>query len=48
MISQKLKKLKKKFSHYGIDGFIVPKNDEYFSEYSKKDKLKTISGFDGS
>ncbi len=48
MIIQKLKKLKKKFSHYGIDGFIVPKNDEYFSEYSKKDKLKTISGFDGS
>ena len=23
-------------------------NDEYFSEFTKKDKLKTITGFDGS
>ena len=26
----------------------MPKNDEYFSEFAKKDKLKTITGFDGS
>ncbi len=48
MTSQKLKKLKNKFYHYKIDGYIVPKNDEYFSEFAQKDKLKTITGFDGS
>ena len=48
MISDKLKELKKKFYHHKIDGYVVPKNDEYFSEFAKKDKLKTITGFDGS
>ncbi len=48
MISEKLKELKNKFYHHEIDGYLVPKNDEYFSEFAKKDKLKTITGFDGS
>ena len=48
MISEKLKELKNKFNLNKIDGYVVPKNDEYFSEFSKKDKLKTITGFDGS
>ncbi len=48
MISQKLKELKNQFNHYKIDGYIVPKNDEYFSEFAQKDKLKDITGFDGS
>ena len=48
MISEKLKELKNKFFHHKIDGYVVPKNDEYFSEFAKKDKLKTITGFDGS
>ena len=48
MISKKLKELKNKFNHYEIDGYLVPKNDEYFSEFAQKDKLKTITGFDGS
>ena len=48
MISLELKDLKKKFYHYRIDGYLVPKNDEYFSEFAKKDKLKTITDFDGS
>ncbi len=48
MISQRLKKLKNKFYDYGIDGYIVPKNDVYFSEFAKKDKLKAITGFTGS
>ena len=48
MISEKLKELKNKFYHHKIDGYVVPKNDEYFSEFAKKDKLKTITGFDGS
>ena len=45
MISQKLKELKSKFNRHKIDGYIVPKNDEYFSEFAQKDKLKTITGF---
>ena len=48
MISKKLKELKNKFNLNKIDGYVVPKNDEYFSEFAKKDKLKTITGFDGS
>ena len=48
MISEKLKELRNKFYHHKIDGYVVPKNDEYFSEFAKKDKLKTITGFDGS
>ena len=48
MISEKLKELKNKFNLNEIDGYVVPKNDEYFSEFAKKDKLKTITGFDGS
>ncbi len=48
MISQELKELKKKLNHHKIDGYVVPKNDEYFSEFALKDKLKTITGFNGS
>ena len=36
MISEKLKELKNKFFHLEIDGYVVPKNDEYFSEFAKK------------
>jgi len=45
-----LKKLKKLFSTYKIDGYIVPKNDEFFGEYvhESKDHLKFISRFSGS
>jgi len=31
-----------------IDGYIIPKNDEFFSEYSFPDRLKLISNFSGS
>ena len=48
MIKKRLTILKKKFNSYGIDGYVVPKNDEFFSEYSLKDRLKTISNFSGS
>ena len=30
-----------------IDGYIVPKNDEFFSEYSFPNRLKLISNFSG-
>ena len=37
MISEKLKELKNKFNLHEIDGYVIPKNDEYFSEFAKKD-----------
>ena len=45
-----IKKLKKLFKKYSIDGYIIPKNDEYFNEYvsPSDDRLKFISGFSGS
>tara|TARA_B100000035_G_scaffold33644_1_gene25545 strand:- start:1088 stop:2785 length:1698 start_codon:yes stop_codon:yes gene_type:complete len=48
MISIKLRKLKDQFKKYNLDGYIVPKNDEFFSEYSHKDRLNIISNFTGS
>jgi len=48
MIKNKIKILKDKFEKLKIDGYIVPKNDEYFSEYAKNDRLKNISNFSGS
>ena len=48
MIVDKIKILKSKFKELEIDGYIVPKNDEYFSEYAKNDRLKNITNFSGS
>ncbi len=48
MIEKRIKLLRNKFDIYGIDGYVVPKNDEFFSEYSAKDRLKFISNFSGS
>ena len=48
MIKKRISKLRDKFIKYGIDGYVVPKNDEFFSEYSNKDRLKFISNFTGS
>ena len=48
MINKRIKILKEKFQEYKIDGYIIPKNDEFFSEYAVKDRLKTISNFSGS
>ena len=48
MIKKRISKLRNKFDEFGIDGYIIPKNDEFFSEYSQKDRLKTISNFSGS
>ncbi len=47
-INKKIKILRDKFQKYSIDGYVIPKNDEYFSEYSKKNRLKSISNFSGS
>ena len=43
-----IKELRKKFNQYNIDGYIVPKNDDYFTEYSKTNRLKIVSNFTGS
>jgi len=48
MISKRIKQLRNKFYRFDIDGYIIPKNDEFFSEYSAINRLKIISNFDGS
>ncbi len=48
MINERIKQLRKRFNQLKIDGYIIPKNDEFFSEYSHKNRLKTISNFTGS
>ena len=48
MIKSRLEKLKKFINFYNLDGYIIPKNDAYFSEFSLPDRLKTISNFTGS
>ena len=47
---EKIKELKKIFKKNGVDGYIIPKNDEYFNEYIPKhnDRLNFISNFSGS
>ena len=46
----KIKALRKFFKSFMIDGYLVPKNDEYFNEYVSEpnDRLKFISNFSGS
>ena len=48
MIKKRINLLRKKFILNTIDGYIIPKNDEFFGEYSNQDRLKIISNFDGS
>ena len=48
MISKRIKQLRNKFNQFDIDGYIIPKNDEFFSEYSFPNRLKLISNFSGS
>ena len=47
---EKIDKLKKTLIREKIDGYIIPKNDEFFSEYipEHNDRLNFISGFTGS
>ena len=48
MIKSKILKLKNYLSTYQIDGYVIPKNDEFFSEFDRFDRLKKISNFSGS
>ncbi len=43
-----IKILRSKFKKYGIDGYVIPKNDDFFTEYSKLNRLEVISNFSGS
>ena len=40
--------LRDKFKKYEIDGYVIPKNDDFFTEYSKLNRLEVISNFSGS
>jgi len=46
----KINKLRSFFNSNKIDGYIIPKNDEFFGEYTpeNKDNLRFISNFSGS
>ena len=47
---EKIKRLISNFKREEIDGYIIPKNDEFFGEYTPdyNDRLNFISGFTGS
>ena len=47
-MNKKIKSLRSKFKKYKIDGYVVSKNDDYFTEYSKINRLKIISNFSGA
>ena len=47
-MNKKIILLRNKFKKYNIDGYIISKNDDYFTEYSKINRLKIISNFSGS
>ena len=47
---EKIKELRKLFKKFNLDGYIVPKNNNFFGEYVPvtEDNLKYISNFTGS
>ena len=47
-MTKDLKKIKKFIYNNNLDGYIVPKNDSYFTEYSNINNLCQISNFSGS
>ena len=47
-ISRRIEGLRKKFKKLKIDGYIIPKNDEFFTEASNNNILRYISNFSGS
>ena len=47
-MNKKIQILRNKFKKHDIEGYIVPKNDDFFTEYSKVNRLKIVSNFSGS
>ena len=43
-----IKKIKEFININNLDGYIIPKNDHYFTEYSKVNNLTKVSNFTGS
>ena len=37
-----IKRLRSLFDVNNIDGYIIPKNDEFFSEFANNDRLKKL------
>ena len=48
MMKKRILELKTLINDYNLDGYVIPKNDAYFSEFASPDRLKTISNFSGS
>ncbi len=43
-----IKKIKKFIYENNLEGYLIPKNDNYFTEYSNTNNLEKVSNFDGS
>ena len=43
-----INKIKNLINLNNLDGYIVPKNDEFFTEYSKTNKLQIVAKFTGA
>ena len=43
-----INKIKHLINLNNLDGYVVPKNDEFFTEYSKTNKLHIVANFTGS
>ena len=43
-----IKKIKKFIYEKNLDGYIIPKNDTYFTEYSRTNNLSKVTNFTGS
>ena len=48
MIKNRIIKIRKLIRTNNLDGYIIPKNDAYFAEYSYPDRLKALTNFNGS
>ncbi len=48
MIKKKINSFKSLLKIYSLDGYIIPKNDCYFTEQVKHDRLKLLTNFSGS
>ncbi len=43
-----LNSIKKYIKYNNLDAYIIPKNDEFFQEFSQKNTLRTVTNFTGS
>ena len=41
-MNKEIKELRQKFKKYNIDGYVIPKKDDYITEYRKINILKII------